>query len=75
MLLRSLPRLDAGDDDRLAAIPGAPPDCLDLPPGCPFAERCECVVERCRVENPPLMQVGGDHRAACWVDPATRELR
>jgi oligopeptide/dipeptide ABC transporter ATP-binding protein len=67
-LLASLPVLgEAGSDRRLAAIPGLPPDPVDLPPGCPFWERCpERGDDRCRTERPPLREVGPGHRVACW---------
>ncbi|MFM8322166.1 MAG: oligopeptide/dipeptide ABC transporter ATP-binding protein, partial [Chloroflexota bacterium] len=67
MLLSSLPRLDQGEPRELQPIPGAPPDCLELPPGCPFAPRCDRVLERCLQENPPLRAAAGDHRVACWA--------
>ncbi|HEX7976527.1 MAG TPA: ABC transporter ATP-binding protein [Anaerolineales bacterium] len=66
-LLEALPRVDHRRS-RLKSIPGAPPNLQVEPHGCPFAPRCELVFERCRVENPPLMPVGTDHRAACWYD-------
>ena len=67
-LLQSLPRMDTGELDKLSAIPGSPPDATRLPPGCPFAPRCRNAIERCQHENPPLLEVTPDHRAACWVD-------
>jgi oligopeptide transport system ATP-binding protein len=75
-LLKSLPRVDRTSNDRLATIPGFPPDLLGLPPGCPFAPRCTYTVERCRQENPALAPVqssasgtlGPGHQVACWVD-------
>ncbi len=74
-LLRSLPRMDQISDEKLAAIPGAPPDCLGLPPGCPFAPRCEHTRERCRRENPPLVETSPGHQAACWVDLSSGKER
>ena len=74
-LLKSLPRVDRTSDSRLATISGLPPDLLGLPPGCPFAPRCDFVVERCRQENPSLMSVGPDHDMACWVDVTTGRER
>jgi len=68
-LLAALPRVDRDRDDRLKAIPGAPPNLLNEPIGCPFAPRCDYVIERCWSENPPLIQVDIDHSAACWVLP------
>jgi ABC-type dipeptide/oligopeptide/nickel transport system ATPase component len=41
------------------------------PHGCPFAPRCESVIERCLVENPELALVDTGHKAACWVDIKT----
>jgi peptide/nickel transport system permease protein len=64
------PRMDP--DQELTAIPGAPPDPLLPPPGCPFAPRCARVMDRC-AQRPPLISVGGGHETACWLateDPA-----
>lgn len=66
-LLAALPRVDRRRDDRLKSIPGAPPNLLIEPRGCPFAPRCEYVIDRCREERPPLFRVSASHRAACWV--------
>lgn len=67
-LLEALPRVDQRRHHRLKSIPGAPPSLLVEPKGCPFAPRCDYVIDRCHVENPPLIPVGVDHAAACWVD-------
>lgn len=74
-LLQALPRVDRRRSGCLKSIPGAPPSLLVEPHGCPFAVRCEYVMERCRVENPPLKRVGLSHRLACWVDVETGEPR
>jgi oligopeptide transport system ATP-binding protein len=66
MLLNSIPRLDRDRDTPLTPIPGAPPDMLRLPPGCPFAPRCPHVQEICRQQMPPLDPIGEGHLAACW---------
>jgi oligopeptide transport system ATP-binding protein len=67
-LLGALPRVDRKRGDRLRSIPGAPPNLLVQPPGCPFAPRCEYVIERCRTQNPRLLTVAPGHKLACWVD-------
>jgi peptide/nickel transport system ATP-binding protein len=67
-LLHSLPAY--GDERaRLRPIPGTPPSPITVPPGCPFAARCPYVMDRCRVEVPPLAMVGTmpDHKSACWL--------
>ena len=74
-LLESLPRVDRTKDEKLATIPGFPPDLLGLPPGCPFTPRCTYAVEHCREENPGLMDVGPGHTAACWVNVKTGRER
>jgi oligopeptide transport system ATP-binding protein len=73
-LLGALPRVDRRRDDRLKSIPGAPPNLLVAPKGCPFAPRCEFACERCWEENPPLISVGANHQVACWTDVTTGKL-
>ncbi len=67
-LLRSVPRLDRTEHDRLPTIPGNPPSMRRLPPGCPFEQRCEFREQRCRDELPPLVCVDGEHSKACHRD-------
>jgi oligopeptide transport system ATP-binding protein len=74
-LLGSLPRLDSQEHYRLTSIDGMPPALRETPHFCPFAPRCRFVIERCRHENPPLINIEEGHRAACWVNPATGEAR
>jgi oligopeptide transport system ATP-binding protein len=63
-LLRSVP--DPTDEQgSLYQIPGQPPDLANLPPGCPFAPRCERVQEVCRREFPPYVQLTGAHYSLC----------
>jgi oligopeptide transport system ATP-binding protein len=70
-LLAALPRVDRRRDHRLRSIPGAPPNLLIEPRGCPFVPRCEFAIERCRSENPPLESIAPRHRVACWIDVQT----
>jgi peptide/nickel transport system ATP-binding protein/oligopeptide transport system ATP-binding protein len=51
---------------RLAAIPGSPPDPLALPPGCRFAPRCTLVSQDCLKGLPELRSLTTDHAAACF---------
>lgn len=74
-LLRSLPRVDGTRAEKLETIEGLPPDLIALPPGCPFAPRCDYVKDRCREENPALELIAPKHKMACWVDVDTGELR
>ncbi len=68
-LLRSIPRLDDGDDRRLTPIRGGPPNVAKLIRGCPFAPRCDYAVDgTCDTKAPPLREVSPHHRAACHFD-------
>jgi oligopeptide transport system ATP-binding protein len=67
-LLAALPRADRRRDHRLKSIPGAPPNLVVEPHGCPFAPRCEMAIEKCAVENPVLTTIQAGHKIACWVD-------
>jgi oligopeptide transport system ATP-binding protein len=49
-------------------LPGDPPSPLDPPPGCRFHPRCPIAVDRCRVEEPLLVDnAGGTHLARCHL--------
>jgi oligopeptide/dipeptide ABC transporter ATP-binding protein len=66
-LLKSIPKLDQPSHTRLEAIPGRPPDLIDLPKGCRFAARCPYVQDRCRDEEPPLIEADTPgHYYKCW---------
>ena len=67
-LLASIPQIDGDRQERLSTVPGQPPNMTTPPRGCPFAERCELVLDKCRRENPPLMKIEGDRSVACWWD-------
>jgi oligopeptide transport system ATP-binding protein len=49
----------------LYQIPGLPPDVAHLPPGCPFAPRCDRAQEICRQEFPPFVQLTAEHFSLC----------
>ena len=71
-LLRSLPGY-GGERARLHPIAGQPPSLIGGPKGCPFHPRCPYVMDRCRVDPPPLEVVGIEHRSACWLSPSKEE--
>jgi oligopeptide transport system ATP-binding protein len=74
-LLAALPRADRRRDKRLKSIPGAPPNLLVQLHGCPFAPRCDYVIEKCKIENPQLEKIAPNHSIACWVDISTGRQR
>ena len=66
-LLRSMPRVDAESYERLIPIEGSPVDMLNPPEGCPVAPRCEHAMKICLQQMPPYVEMGENHRAACWL--------
>jgi peptide/nickel transport system ATP-binding protein len=66
-LLRSIPKLSQPSHTRLDAIPGRPPDLVKPPPGCRFAPRCPYVQDKCKQEEPPLIEAEtAGHYYKCW---------
>lgn len=64
-LLRSVPDPAHEQGKELYQIPGLPPDVAHLPPGCPFAERCERAEDICSREFPPFVEVAAGHHSLC----------
>jgi oligopeptide/dipeptide ABC transporter ATP-binding protein len=71
-LLRAVPRLDHPPKQPLPTIAGIVPNPLRLPSGCRFRARCPWEIARCAQEEPPLLDLGGGHASACWVQPDFR---
>lgn len=65
-LLNSIPT-PAKKGNRLYSIPGTVPALHERGAGCRFASRCEYASDRCRQEQPLLIQVGKQHTAACFL--------
>lgn len=65
-LLGANPPNDPNSKSELTVLEGEVPSPYDLPSGCPFASRCPLVQDKCRESMPPLVEVGRDHRVACW---------
>ena len=66
-LMRSIPR-DENNGQRLKPIAGTPIDLLNMPKGCPFAPRCENAMKICLTQRPGVMELGGSHTSACWMN-------
>jgi peptide/nickel transport system ATP-binding protein len=63
-----------GERARRTILVGETPDAAHVPPGCRFHPRCPYAFDRCRVEEPPLFDVGGGQQAACWLAEGGRSL-
>ncbi len=67
-LIRSIPRLDATEHERLVPIEGTPIDLLHPPAGCPFAPRCDKAMKICLREMPDAIDFTDTHYAHCWLN-------
>ncbi len=48
-------------------LPGEPPSAINPPPGCRLHPRCPHVMDKCRREEPPLIEYERNHWVACWL--------
>jgi len=70
-LLESIPTMDdTGSDEPLCTIPGMVPNPLNMPKGCPFADRCARKWERCDTAVPSLYEFEGRTLRCFLFDPA-----
>ena len=68
-LLSSMPDTDT-NSRRLYAIPGSPPNLMEKVPGDAFAARNKYALNIDYKEEPPMYDIGGQHRVASWLcDP------
>ncbi len=65
-LMESVPRLGQ-KRERLYQIQGQPPDLLNLPPGCPFYDRCPLRMDVCREVYPPATPLEAGGYVHCWA--------
>ncbi len=66
-LLSAVPTVDRAKRaaQKRILIPGDPPDPVNLPKGCRFANRCPVAQDKCRQDEPALLDDGKGHRVAC----------
>ena len=57
----------AGVRAQRTILEGETPDAAHVPSGCRFHPRCPMAFDRCKVEEPPLFELGGGQSAACWL--------
>lgn len=65
-LLKSIPSIHDDRSKTLFAIKGSPPNPMNPLPGCPFHPRCSQIMDRCKLEFPPLKAISQTHHAFCW---------
>lgn len=66
-LLKSVPRLDDEQGQKLQPIEGQPPDLGTDTPGCRFLPRCRYGDDKtCGMDFPDMVDVGDNHLTACF---------
>lgn len=65
-LLKSIPRIEDDDTERLYMIKGMVPNPLEMPAGCHFSDRCDSCMDICRKQVPDLVTIG-DHKVRCFL--------
>ena len=70
-LLGSLPAVARKEHRKLYAIDGLPPVLYEKARACPFVPRCKSAMPICWNQNPPLIEIGPEHQAACWAHSTT----
>lgn len=68
-LLSAVPSVDKQRraNTRKILIPGDPPDPINPPAGCRFANRCPAAQSVCTEQSPPLRVVAAGHKVACHL--------
>ncbi|KPW83189.1 MULTISPECIES: ABC transporter ATP-binding protein [Pseudomonas] len=72
-LMGSMPSIGPREG-RLATINGRVPTPAEMPGGCRFAGRCPFVIQQCRDERPPLLELSPGHFAACIRAPLEQHV-
>lgn len=70
-LLRAVPRLDM-EGEKLETIEGAPPNMINPPKGCPFAQRCKERMDICETAFPEESKLSECHEVCCWLQKEGR---
>jgi oligopeptide/dipeptide ABC transporter ATP-binding protein len=65
-LINSVPVLGR-KTERLYAIEGQPPNLMNPPQGCRFADRCDKAKDICLKSYPPEISLEDDHMVSCWL--------
>lgn len=66
-LIGAIPGLKCANKQYLMAIPGMPPNLINLPDGCAFTKRCSSCMKICQYQEPQLKEFSETHQVACWI--------
>jgi len=68
-LLRAIPKISV-DRPPLETIEGVVPNPTERIDGCSFWPRCPWATEKCKCDEPPMVQVSEDRHVRCWKHAA-----
>ena len=74
-LFKSIPKLEDKSHTRLVTIGGRPPNLISPPLGCRFSPRCPYATDKCREEEPPLVEATPGHFYACFYPVGSPEWK
>ncbi len=66
-LISAVPKMDVDKRKKTILLEGEMPSPINPPSGCYFRTRCPHVYQRCKEEEPPLVDLGGGHFCACHL--------
>jgi len=64
-LMSAVPVADPRVRSRMTPLQGDVPSPASPPSGCHFHPRCQYAIERCRIEEPPLLKIATNHVVRC----------
>lgn len=70
MLISSIPVVTSEEDKikpKQIDSRGEIPSPVDIPPGCGFQTRCPFVMDRCKREDPKMIDVSNNHQVKCFL--------
>lgn len=66
-LLKSIPKGNGTQKEKLVPIEGTPPNLLNPPVGCPFCERCDFKKDICGFAKAETTTLSDTHKVNCWL--------
>lgn len=72
-LLSAIPQVDVESKTERIILEGDVPSPINPKQGCRFAQRCWMSCDKCKEENPPLVEVESGHKVRCFFASESQE--
>ena len=66
-LFAAVPSPFLKDKKERIILAGDVPTPINPGPGCRFEERCPISIDKCKTSQPPLVDMGNNHKVACFL--------